>query len=71
MSDDYNEEMTDKMTKKEKELYGDYESKCRAEDDSRTIMEYSEIKKDKKRHEMAMACIEEKIKALKSVKGDE
>lgn len=71
MDSEYNDEMTEKMTKDEKKLYGDYESKCRAESDSHTIMEYGTIKKDKKRHEMAMACIEEKIKALKSVKGDE
>jgi hypothetical protein len=56
MSDDYNEEMTEKMTKEEKKLYGDYESKCRAERDADVIMEYGEITGERK--EMAMACLE-------------
>lgn len=67
MSDDWNKEMTDKMSKEEKKVYGDYRTKERAECDVRTLMEGAEIKADSERMKMAMHCARVKRDEMKSI----
>lgn len=67
MSDDYNERMTEQMSAEDKKYYGDYETQMRAERDAELMIEYMELKNDKKRMKMAMHCAQQKMKALKEV----
>lgn len=68
---EYAKEMTDKMSKKEKEVYGDYDGKMQAESDANTLMEYGKIQRDEKRRNAALHCIDQKLKDLKAAKSGE
>jgi hypothetical protein len=68
---DYNEEQTEKMTKSEKGVYGDYNGKCQAECDARTMIEYGKIQQDEKRKKAALYSIDEQLKSLKLAKTEE
>jgi len=71
MDMEYNEEMTDKMSDKDKKAYGDYETKGRAEDDVHTLMRAKEIESDKERHAMAIHCAKMKREEINKVaKGE-
>lgn len=67
MSDDYNEEMTEKMSKEDKKVYGDYDAKCRAESDVHTLIEAKEIRDDADRYKKAMYCAKSKAKHMNSI----
>ena len=54
----------DKLSKKEKEYYGDIEGKYRAESDMHSLMQAAEIKGDEKRYEAAKFCMKEKRKSM-------
>lgn len=65
---DYDEEMTEKMSPEDKKRYGDYRTKCKAECDARTLIEYGEVKADKERMKRAQMALDDKMKALKLAK---
>lgn len=53
-----------KLSKEEKEYYGDMEGKYRAESDMHSLLNAAQIRKDKKRHEAAKYCMRKKQKEL-------
>lgn len=66
----YEEEMTDKMSKEEKKIFGDWETKCKAEGDARCLQEYQKIQADTKRKKMAVACLKYKLKEAQKAVDD-
>ena len=68
---EYNEEMTEKMSKEDAKAYGDYETQGRAEDDVHTLMRAKEIEGDKERHAMAIHCAKMKREKMNKIaKGE-
>lgn len=65
MSEDENKMESEKMSKEDKKMYGDYEGKMKAEYDVKTMAEAGEIKKDKERFKRMMHCADMQYKYVK------
>jgi hypothetical protein len=65
MGDEENEAETDKMSKEDKKMYGDYDMKMRAEHDVSVMAEAGEIKKDVKRMAMMGHCAKMQVEYIK------
>ncbi len=60
----------EKLSKEDKEHYGNMEGKYRAESDVRALLESAQIRKDDKRYEAAKYCMRQKEKEIKTALKD-